>query len=80
MSRLANRSAIEICTLCQSANKAYVNVIEVCHKTVFLLSPYTFFNIYIKYVIERSHKKIVNYVKSTLDSSMDAEPFNGLKR
>ena len=57
MSRLTNRSAIEMCTICHSANKAYVNVIEVCRKTVFVLSLLTCLNTYIKYVTENSHKK-----------------------
>ena len=37
MSRLTNIYVIEICTICQSANKAYVKDIEVCRKTVFVL-------------------------------------------
>ena len=41
MSRLTNRSAIEICTICNTANKAYVKVIETCHKIVFVLSQLT---------------------------------------
>ena len=66
MSRLTNsRSAIEICTICQYVNKAYVKVIEACRKTVFVLSQLTCINIYIKYVTEKSHKKILNSVKST---------------
>ena len=51
-----------------SANKAYVKVIEVCRETVFVPSQLTCLNTYLKYVTEKSHKKIVNYVKSTLDS------------
>ena len=62
MSRLTNRSAIEICTICKSANKAYVKVIKVCRKAVFVLGQITCINTYIKYVTEKSHKKIVNYV------------------
>ena len=78
MSRLTNRSAIDICTLPQSANKAYyVKIIEVCHKTVFALSQLICINTYIKYITEKSHKKIVNYVKSTLDSIVSAEQFAG---
>ena len=77
MSRLTNRSAIEICTICNTANKAYVEVIETCRKTVFVLSQLTCINTYIKYVIEKSHKKILNYVKSTLASIMGAEQFTG---
>ena len=34
-------------------------------------------NTYIKYVAEKSHKKIVSYVKSTLDSIVGAEQFIG---
>ena len=78
MSRLTNISAIEICTICQSANKAYIKVIEVCRKTVFVLSPLTYINTYIKYVTGKSYKKIVNYVKSTLDSIVGAKQFIGL--
>ena len=77
MPRLTNRSAIEICIICNNANKAYVKVIEICRKTVFVLSQLTCINTYIKYVIEKSHKKIVNYVKSTLASIVDAEQFTG---
>ena len=50
MSRLTNSSAIAICTLCQSANKAYVKVIEVYRKTVFVLSQLTWLNTYIRYL------------------------------
>ena len=77
MPRLTNRSTIEICTICQSTNKAYVKVIEACCKTVFVLSQLTCINTYIKYVTEKSHKKIANYVKSTLDSAVGAEQFAG---
>ena len=56
MSRLTNISAIEIYTICQSANKAYINVIEVCRKTVFVLSQLTCVNTYIKYVTEVSQE------------------------
>ena len=45
---ITNRSAIEICTICQSANKEYVKVIEVCCKTVFVLSQLTCIYTYIK--------------------------------
>ena len=68
MSRLTNISAIEICTICQSANKTYVKVIEACRKPIFVLSQLTCINTYIKYFTEKSHKKIVNYVKSILNS------------
>ena len=34
-------------------------------------------NTYIKYVTEKYQKKIVNYVKSTLDSIVGAEQFTG---
>ena len=61
---LTNRSAI--CTICHTANEAYVSVIEACHKMVFVLSQLTCINTYIKYLTEKSHKKRVNYVKSTL--------------
>ena len=61
MSSLTNRSAIEMCTTCKSANKAYVKVIEACRKMVFVLSQLTCINTYIKYITEKSHKKIVNY-------------------
>ena len=37
----------------------------------------TCINTYIKYVTEKFHKKIVNYVKSTLDSIVGAEKFTG---
>ena len=77
MSRLTNRSAIEIYTTCQSANKAYVNVIEVCRKTVFVLSQLTCLNTYIKYVTEKSYMNIANDVKITLDSTVGAEQFTG---
>ena len=73
MSRLTNRSAIEVCTISQSDYKACVKVIEVCRKTVFVLSQ--LFYTYIKYVTEKSHKEIINYVKSTLDSIVGAEQF-----
>ena len=75
MSRLTNRAAIEICTICNTANKAYVKVIENCRKTVFVLNQLTYINTYIKYIIEKFHKKIVNYFKSTLASIMGAEQF-----
>ena len=77
MSRLTNRSAIEICTIYQSANKAYVKDIDVCPETVFVLSQLICINTYIKYITEKSHKKIINYVKSTLDSTVGAEQFTG---
>ena len=77
MSRLTNRSAIEICTICQSANKAYIKVSEACRKSVFVLSQLPCINTYIKYVTEKSHKKTVNYIKSILDSIMGAEQFTG---
>ena len=73
MSRLTNRSAIEMCIICHSANKACVKVIEACYKTVFVLSQLTGINTNIKYVTEQSHKKIVNYVKSTLASIVGTE-------
>ena len=56
MSRLINRFAIEICTICNTANKAYVKVIETCRKTVFVLSQLTCINTYIKYVTEVSQE------------------------
>ena len=62
-----------MCTICHTANKAYVKVIEACHKPVFVLSQLTGINTYIKYVTEQSHKKIVNHVKSTLASIVDTE-------
>ena len=68
MSRLTNTFAIEICTICQSANKAYVKV--ACRKTLFVLSQLTCMNTDIKYVTQKYHKKIV---KSTLDSIVGAE-------
>ena len=74
---LTNRSAIEICAICNTANKAYVKVIETCRKTVFVLSQLTCINTYIKYVTEKSHKKIVNYVKSTLASIVGANNLLG---
>ena len=77
MSRLTNRSAIEICAICNTANKSYVKVIETCRKTVFVQSQLTCINTYIKYVTEMSHKKIINYVKSTLASIVGAEQFTG---
>ena len=89
MSRLTNRSAREICTICNTANKGYVKVIDTCRKTVLVLSQLTCINTYIKYVTEKSHKKIlnyvtekshkkiVNYVKSTLASIVGAEQFIG---
>ena len=46
--KVANSSAIAICTTCQSANKAYVKVIEVYRKMVFILSQLTCLNIYNK--------------------------------
>ena len=77
MPRLTTRSAIEICTICNCANKAYVKVIETCRKTVCGLSQLTCINTYIKYVTEKSHKKIVNYVSRTLASFVGAEQFTG---
>ena len=77
MSRLTNRSAIEMCTICNTANKAYVKVTETCLKTVLVLSQLTCINTYKTYVTEKSHKKIVNYVKSTLASIVGAEQFTG---
>ena len=59
MSRLTNRSAIEICIICNTANKTYVKVIETCRKTVFVLSQLSCINTYIKYVTEKHHKKII---------------------
>ena len=56
MSRMTDISAIEICTICQSANKAYVAVIEVCRKTIFVLSQLTGIRTYIKYVTEVSQE------------------------
>ena len=56
MSRLTNRSAIEICSICNTANNAYVKVIETCRKTVFVLSRLTCINTYIKYVNEVSQE------------------------
>ena len=77
MSRLTNRSDIEICTICNTANKAYVKVIETCRKTIFVLSHLPCINTYIKYVTEKSNKKIVNYVKNTVASTVGAEQFTG---
>ena len=57
MSRLTKRFAIEICTICNTANKAYVKVIETCCKMVFVLSQLTCLNTYIKYVTEVSQEK-----------------------
>ena len=48
-----------------------------CGKTVFVLSQSTCTNTYIKYITEKSHKKIVNYVKSTLDFIVGVEQFAG---
>ena len=42
-----------------------------------VLSQLTCINTYIKYVNEKSHKEIVNYVKRTLDSIVGAEQFAG---
>ena len=69
----------EICyrNICQSANKAYVKVIEACCKTAFVLSQLPCINTYIKYITEKSHKKIVHYAKCTLDSIVGAEQFAG---
>ena len=66
-----------MCTIYQSANKAYVKVIVVCRKTVFVLNQLTCINTYKTYVTEKFHKKIVNYVKSTLDSTVGAEQLTG---
>ena len=44
-----------------------LKLIEVCRKTVFVLSQLTCMNTYIKYITEKSHMKTDNYVKSTLD-------------
>ena len=63
--------------ICNIANKANVKVIETSRKTVFVLSQLTYINTYIKYVTEKSHKKKVNYVKSTLASIVGAEQFTG---
>ena len=65
MSRLTNSSAIEVYTICNTANKKYVKVIETCRKTVFVLSQLTYINTYTKYVTEKSQREIVNYVNST---------------
>ena len=46
-------------------------------QTILVLSRLTCINTYIKYVTERSHKKIVNYVKSRLASIVGAEQFTG---
>ena len=73
MSRLIKRFAIEICIICNTANKAYVKVIETCRKTVFVLNQLTCIYTYIKYVTEKSHKKVVNYIKRTLASIVCAE-------
>ena len=54
-----------------------MKVIEVCRNTVFVLIQLTCLNTYIKHFTERSHKKIVNYVKSTRDSIVGAEQFTG---
>ena len=75
---LTNRSAIEICTICHTANKAYTKIIDSCRKTVFVLNQFTCISTYIKYVIEKSHKKIVNDIKSTLASIVGKEQFIGL--
>ena len=66
--------------ICNTVNKAYVKVIEICRKTVFVLSQLTSINTYIKYITEKSRKKIVNYVKSTLASIVGAEQFTGPSR
>ena len=36
LSRLTNRSAIEIFATCHTGDKAYVNVIEACRKMVYI--------------------------------------------
>ena len=59
MSRLTNSSAIEICTICNTVNKAYVKVIETCRKTIinkFVLRQLTCINTYIKHVTEVSQE------------------------
>ena len=56
MSSLTNRSAIKICIICQFASKAYIKIIEVCRKTVFVLSQLTCINTCIKYVTEVSQE------------------------
>ena len=66
-----------MCTICKTANKAYIKAIETCCKTVFVLSQLTSIITYIKYVTEKSHKKIVNYIKSTLASIVGIEQFTG---
>ena len=66
MSRLTNRSAIQLCTICNTANKAKVKVIETCRKTVFVLSLLFFVS-----------QKMTNYVKTTLASIVGAEQFTG---
>ena len=63
--------------ICNTVNKAYI---EICCKTVFVLSQLTSINTYIKYITEKSRKKIVNYVKSTLASIVGAEQFTGPSR
>ena len=56
MSRLTNRSAVEMCTICNTANKAYVKAIETCRKMVFIPSQLTCINTYIKCVTEVSQE------------------------
>ena len=73
---MTNRSAIEICTICNTANKAYVKAIETCCK-IFVLNQLTSIIAYIKYVTEKFHKKTVNYIKSTLASIVGIEQFTG---
>ena len=68
----------QIITICHTANNVYVKVIQACHTTVFVSSQLTCVSTYIKYVTEKSHKKIVNYVKSTLASIVGAKEFTEL--
>ena len=81
-SRLTNRSVYKYILYVYLLIKyIYIKAIEIYRKTVFvLISQLTCINTYIKYVTETSHKKIVNYVKSTLDSIVGAEQFIGPKR
>ena len=56
MSSLTNRFAIELCTICQSANKAYVKVIEICRKTIFCTEPVNLYKYLHKIVTEVSQE------------------------
>ena len=56
-----DKFAIEICAICHTANKAYVKVIEACHKTVFVPSQLTCINTDIKYVTKVSQENTQFY-------------------